>query len=179
MKIKKIFNILSKEQNLIVSKQFQQINEIIRCEQDALSEKFDNAVEKWELEQNKCKKCGCTDNINVITQRLRHSTNQPKFIFQQPTSYNYTTSENITECSNCGNQWRKINRYDAWVAPKREQFSFINEFASQLTNREEYPSTFKCANEKFKDFYAESMYDAFYELVSLKTLRKIYKSIHD
>lgn len=180
MKFKKIFNILNKEQKLIILSESNMICEIVKSEQGVLDVKYDDDCKKWDLDQNTCKKCGSIENINVISQKLNTSTDQPRFVFQQPTTHSYTTREDITQCSKCGNQWEKRSRYDRWSfsAPKIENYIFVNIYIQKTNDAFVYPSTFKNFNKPFENFYAESIHYYFDGQFKLKQLRKIYKSIH-
>lgn len=178
--LKKIFNILNKEQKIIVLREANRISEIVKSEQNVLDIKYDDDCKKWDLIENTCKNCGSIENVNIISQKLNTSTRQPHFIFQQPTHYSYTTQENITQCSKCGNQWKKRSLYDRWSfsALKIVDYRFVNIYTQNINNAFVYPSTFKKFNKPFENFYAESIYYYFDKRIKLKQLRKIYKSIH-
>lgn len=181
MNIKKCFNILSNEQKNVISSEVNLIGEIVRSMQIDLYKKYDIDCEKWDLYQDTCKKCGDIENINIISQKLNSSTRQPKFIFQQPTSYSYTTRENITRCCKCGNEWIKISIYNRWAitSPKIEDYKFINVFMKNIDYTPTYEILFNDFNKPFVSFYAESIHKFFNHKIKLGKLRKKNKSIYD
>lgn len=181
MNIKKYFNILSNEQKNVISSEVNLISEIVRSMQIDLDKKYDTDCEKWDLYEDTCKKCGCIENINIISQKLNRSTTQPKFTFQQPRSYCYTTRENITECCKCGNQWTKVSRYNRWAfsSPKIDSYKFINIFIKKINYEPTYQILFDDFNKPFVNFYAESIYGFFNHKIKLAKLREKYKSIYD
>ena len=48
MKLKKFFNVLNKEQKLVISKETEQIHEIVKSEQVSLDKRYDVDCEKWD-----------------------------------------------------------------------------------------------------------------------------------
>lgn len=175
--IRKIFGILSEEQKLIISNQYLLILEIVKKEENKIKDKLKIKENEFEAKQATCNACKSNNIVNKIAQEIHTGTNLPRFIFQQQTTYSYTTKLNINHCSDCGNEWEKKRWRDTLDYKMRDNYRKI--ILNAIKDKDKYPSWFELkVNKEYKDFYAESMHKFFGEL-SIKTYRKVFKSIFE
>lgn len=172
--IKKKFNIQSTEQKLIVSEECVIILKFINEKQKKWNERADVEYQKdkdnFDKKQNTCSACGSTKVVNKIIQKIKTSTNYPRFVFQQPTKYSYSVDDEIRHCSDCGNEWYKRKWYESYLYKKRTP-----DFKSFIIKKEHMLKGYQEINK----LHAESLYKAFDKEIPLDRLRCDFKSIFE
>lgn len=172
----KHYNIYSQEQYKIIENEITSIRYIFINEEKEWNRTINDYRRQFEENQNTCSNCNSKRNDTKLVITSKDKSNIQHSVYQHYRTKNDYIYYNINICSECGNQWRKVSYYDTFI---NRELSYIHHLAEIVNKKDEYPDTFKRNYIKFKDFHAESMHKILENLVSLKKLRTINKSIFD
>ena len=174
--LNKHYNIYTQEQYKIIENEIPMIRYIFINEEKVWNKNINDYRREFEEKQSTCSNCNSTRNDSKLVSTTKDKSEQQHTVYQQYRTKNDYIYYNISICSDCGNQWRKISYYDTYI---NRDLSYIEHLADVINKKDKYPDAFNRNYVKFKNFHAESMHKILENLVSLKKLRTINKSVFD
>ena len=172
----KHYNIYSPEQYKIIENEITKIRYIFLTEEKEWNKIINDYRREFEENQMTCSCCNSKRNEQRLVTTSVDKSNIQHTVYQHYRTKNDHIYYNIFICSDCGNQWRKVSYYDNFI---NRELSYIQHLADVINKKEQYPDAFNRNYVKFKEFHAESIHMILENLVSLKKLRTINKSIFD
>ena len=174
--LRKILNYPNKNQLEIIQDQILKVKKIVQKQEDELYKKNDK-IEKEKIINDKiCKKCGSDKIVDRILQTSHYVQDSYHPFTGISSGHTESGTKNINHCSDCGNEWEK---YSAWDDYDIARESYSRTLIYSIERNKEYKYILELYIEPFKDFYAESFYEAFKDEISLYKCRQLLKSIFD
>ena len=185
MNFRKLFNVQTPEQKKIIVGEVAAIKNLADKEAD---KKNDNN-RKYDSDANsKCPNCGSTTIVDKIQDVSGYGNVDGYFIFGCGSIYGSSSTKTnaVNNCTSCGNQWKKSNQKYCWSY--EIETKYINAIHTHIQDKNKYTFPLDTIN-LLKEFHAESIYEIKKDAcnlyigadntVTLKNLRKIFKSIYD
>lgn len=170
----KHFNILTSDQYKIIESEIPMIRFILIQESKRWDEELIEYRNSFEEKQVTCSNCNSKRNQSRLVTTSNELVNHPRTVFQQYRGANNYTYYNINICDDCGNQWRRKSYFDSDI---NRELTYLQHLADVINNKDTYHTTFERNYKRYKNFHAESMHKILENMVSLKELRKINKSV--
>jgi hypothetical protein len=179
MKIfRKIFNIPTKKQEIILSQEY---DKILQIAEDESSKHYNKEYEYEKRLNNICPRCRATNIVDKIAQVKGEGSISGSFVLGSGSVYGSSSvdTNGVNHCNNCGHQWKKYQR--SFLSKNDILIDWVNDIVSLYTRDKTF--------DLLKDFSAESIWkiyktvssQCYYstrENISLSLLRKKFKSIY-